>query len=58
MSAVTCACGRICKSRSGFATHARVCAEEQTRSEAFLAATRSGDWTEYIRRYRGHHSAK
>lgn len=36
--AVTCICGKVCKSRSGFNTHARVCPQEKARSEAFIAA--------------------
>lgn len=38
MPAVTCACGRLCASRSGFATHARRCPIEKARSEAFVHA--------------------
>ncbi|MDB5716341.1 MAG: hypothetical protein JWO15_3738 [Sphingomonadales bacterium] len=34
---VTCACGRVCASRSGFATHARKCEAEKARSAAVVA---------------------
>lgn len=34
---VTCACGRVCASRSGFATHARKCEAEQERSRRVIA---------------------
>lgn len=38
----TCECGRICKSRSGFATHARSCPIEQKRKSIFLRCIEGG----------------
>lgn len=42
MTRVVCACGLLCASRSGFATHARRCTVEQARSDAFVAAVQAG----------------
>jgi hypothetical protein len=42
VSAVTCVCGKVCASRSGFATHADACPVEQGRSRAFVEAIEAG----------------
>lgn len=33
---VTCECGKVCASRSGFSTHARSCPVEQKRKEIYV----------------------
>jgi hypothetical protein len=38
----TCACGRPCRGRAGWATHARACAVERARSSAVVAAMEAG----------------
>ena len=47
----TCVCGKVCKGRAAFANHARKCEQEQARSDAFVSATMSGDWTAYVATY-------
>lgn len=34
---ITCACGKVCKGRAGFANHARGCRAEQARVAAYIA---------------------
>jgi hypothetical protein len=55
-SYVTCVCGQVCKGRAAHANHGRKCPEERARSEAFIAAVHTRDWTAYNARYGGSRS--